>query len=99
MTALPALRALLPLAATLLAFEAGLRAQRRLRGAALANPVPIAVVLIWAVLTATGISPPDHLDGVALISFLLGPATVALTVPLPRNPARTREKPLPTLST
>ena len=64
-TALPALRALLPLAATLLAFEAGLRAQRRLRGAALANPVPIAVVLIWAVLTATGISPPDNLDGVA----------------------------------
>ena len=103
-TALPTLRALLPLAATLLAFEAGLWAQRRFRGAALANPVLIAPVLIavllmWAALTATDVSPPDHRDGVAPISLLLGSATVAPAIPLLRSLARIREGPDPTLST
>ena len=103
-TARPTLRALLPLAATVLAFEAGLWAQWCFRDAALANPVLIAPVLIamvsiWAVLTANGVSPSNYRDGVAPINLLLGPATVAPVVPLLRSLARIREGPDSTLST
>ena len=42
---------LLPLPATVLAYEAGLRLQRRCKGNALANPVLIAVVLASVLLS------------------------------------------------
>ena len=95
---IPAVSALLPLAGTLLAFEAGLGLQRRYHGAPLANPVLISVVLISSWLAATGTSVASYLDGVGSLSLLLGPATVALAVPLFRCLSRIREALVPTLA-
>lgn len=50
-----------------------------------ANPVVIAVALIAAVLLATGTSYRTYFEGAQFVHFLLGPATVALAVPLVRN--------------
>lgn len=51
----------------------------------LVNPVVIAVALIGAVLLATGTGYRTYFDGAQFVHFLLGPATVALAVPLVRN--------------
>ena len=48
----------------------------------LLNPVLIAVVLIVTVLWTTGTKYLDYFEGAQFIHFLLGPATVALAVPL-----------------
>ena len=81
---------LLPLAGTILAYEAGLRLQRLCRGMALANPVLIAVVLIVALLSATGMPIETYAAGVQPLALLLGPATVALAVTIYRSLPRIR---------
>ena len=80
-----ALQPILPLLGTLMAYEAGLRVQRRLRGAAWANPVLIAVALVASALAAFGMSPSAYLAGVQPLALMLGPATIALAVPLYRS--------------
>lgn len=95
--ALSALHALVPLAGTLLAFEAGARVQRRLGGNALANPVLIAVLLVAAALRVSGVTYAQYAEGVRPLSLLLGPATVALALPLCRSWARIRQALLPVL--
>ena len=72
--------------------------QRRLGGSALANPVLIAVLLVAAALKATGIPFAAYAEGVRPLSLLLGPATVALALPLCRNWARIRQALLPVLA-
>jgi predicted murein hydrolase (TIGR00659 family) len=47
-----------------------------------ANPVAIAVAIIVALLTLTGTPYATYFDGAQFVHFLLGPATVALAVPL-----------------
>jgi putative effector of murein hydrolase len=76
---------LLWLAVTLAAYLIGLRLQSLCRGAAIANPVLIAIALAAAVLLATGEPYARYFAGAQFINFLLGPATVALAVPLARN--------------
>jgi putative effector of murein hydrolase len=49
------------------------------------NPVLIAVMLVSLVLLATGTSFPAYFAGAQFVHFLLGPATVALAIPLVRN--------------
>ena len=61
------------------------RLQRLLRGSALANPVLIAIVLTAAAVLASGTTYATYFSGAQFINFLLGPATVALAVPLARN--------------
>ena len=51
----------------------------------LANPVLIAVALIAALLRLTGTDYATYFNGAQFVHFLLGPATVALGVPLFRN--------------
>ena len=51
----------------------------------LANPVLIAVILVAGVLLATGTEYASYFAGAQFVHFLLGPATVALAVPLVRN--------------
>jgi predicted murein hydrolase (TIGR00659 family) len=51
----------------------------------LANPVLISVTLVAGVLLATGTTYPTYFAGAQFVHFLLGPATVALAVPLVRN--------------
>jgi len=48
----------------------------------LLNPVPIAIALIAGLLWLTGVPYTDYFDGAQFVHFLLGPATVALAVPL-----------------
>jgi putative effector of murein hydrolase len=73
------------LATTFLAFVAGQAVQRVCRRSPLANPVLIATILIAALLEATGTPYRTYFPRVEYITFLLGPATVALAVPLARN--------------
>lgn len=88
---------LLWLALTLLAYQFGLWLQRRLRGHALANPVLIAVALLSALLLLSGTPYAAYMNGAGLIHFLLGPATVALAIPLHANWQRLRVMTLPLL--
>lgn len=76
--------------ATLLAYEIGRWAQRRCGGWPLANPVLIAIVLLVAGLELCGIPYDTYLKGGGIIQFLLGPATVALALPIYANAARIR---------
>lgn len=48
----------------------------------LLNPVPIAIVALIIALKATGTGYPTYFEGAQFVHFLLGPATVALAVPL-----------------
>lgn len=67
---------------TLGAFELGTWLFRRLGEPVWAPPLLIALALIIAVLVATGTDYQVYFKGNQLLHFLLGPATVALAVPL-----------------
>ena len=72
-------------ALTVLSYAVGLAIQRACRGAAVANPVLISILLIALILKATGTSYQTYFAGGQFINFLLGPATVALAVPAIKN--------------
>ena len=73
---------LLGLTMTLLAYGIAWRIQQRLKAHPLANPVLIAVLLLVTVLTLTETPYRRYFDGAQFVHFLLGPATVALAIPL-----------------
>ncbi|MBU0726721.1 MAG: LrgB family protein [Alphaproteobacteria bacterium] len=73
---------LLGLTLTLVAYQAGHYVYTRLGLFPLANPVLIAVILLVALLWMTGTPYPIYFDGAKFVHFLLGPATVALAIPL-----------------
>lgn len=73
---------LLWLTMTLLAYLAGLWLFRRSGGRAWFNPVALAMALLVGILLLTGTPYPTYFQGAQFIHFLLGPATVALAVPL-----------------
>ncbi len=75
---------------TLVAYRIGRELRDRTGGHALAQPVLVAIVLVGAVITLLGIDYDDYKSGTALIAFWLGPATVALAVPLHRQAHRLR---------
>ena len=88
---------LLWLTATLAAYalgEAAFRASGRLSWA---NPVLIAVILLGLLLTATGTPYGTYFEGAQFVHFLLGPATVALAVPLYMQWKHLRRMALPLL--
>lgn len=89
---------LLWLTVTLLAWLAA-DALARLSGRhPLVNPVLIAVVLVAALLAVTGTGYDAYFDGAKFVHFLLGPATVALALPLHRNWPLVRRNLLPMLA-
>ncbi|MBP0573200.1 LrgB family protein, partial [Mycobacterium tuberculosis] len=51
----------------------------------LANPVLISIVILSGFLVAAGIDYRDYFKGAQFVHFLLGPATVALAIPLYRT--------------
>ncbi|MFC4932844.1 LrgB family protein [Massilia sp. GCM10023247] len=63
----------------------------------LANPVAIAILLVSLVLLASGMSYQRYFAGAQFVHFLLGPATVALAVPLARQLPRMRRAAVPLL--
>lgn len=73
---------LLGLTLTLLAYQLAYALYAKLGSHPLANPVAIAVALIVAILTFTGTPYAVYFEGAQFVHFLLGPATVALAVPL-----------------
>ena len=82
---------------TLVAYRVGREVHERSGRHAAAQPVLVAVVLVGAVLLALDVDPEVYRDGTALLTFLLGPATVALAVPLHRQAHRLRRLALPLL--
>lgn len=73
---------LLSLTLTLLAYQGAVWLNQRCGGHPLANPVLIAVIVLVSLLWATGTSYATYFDGAQFVHFLLGPATVALAIPL-----------------
>lgn len=88
---------LLWLSMTLVAFAVGDGISAALRRNPLANPVVIAAGLLILVLTATGTSYQSYFQGAQFVHFLLGPATVALAVPLYEQLPRLKRLWLPML--
>ena len=78
------------LAATLGAFLVAEALAGAVRRNPLVNPVLIAVALIAALLRLTATDYQTYFNGAQFVHFLLGPATVALGVPLYRNLALVR---------
>ena len=70
------------LTATVLAYLAADAAAKRLGNAPWANPVLFSVLLIAPVLWVSGTDYGTYFEGAQFIHFLLGPATVALALPL-----------------
>ena len=67
---------------TLVAYVIGDLVAETAHRAPLANPVLIAVILLALMLWATATPYPVYFEGAQFVHFLLGPATVALAVPL-----------------
>lgn len=76
---------LLHLTLTLIAYQIGLAVYRRFRMSPLLNPVLIAVILLVTMLTVTKTDYRTYFEGAQFVHFLLGPATVALALPLYRQ--------------
>ncbi|MFV0280719.1 MAG: LrgB family protein [Rhodoblastus sp.] len=68
---------------------------RLARGHPLVNPVLISIALMGAILIATKTPYPSYFEGAQFVHFLLGPATVAIAVPLVRHRALVRANFLP----
>lgn len=89
---------LLGLTITLAAYLAGDWLYRRARMQPLLNPVLLAVIMLVTLLAATHTSYETYFDGAQFVHFLLGPATVALAVPLFLHARRLRRMWLPPFS-
>ncbi len=63
----------------------------------LANPVIIAAALVIVALKLSGTDFTSYFEGAQFVHFMLGPATVALAVPLVENLDRVRKAALPIL--
>lgn len=73
---------LLGLTVTLVGWQVALALSRALGDRPLANPVLIAIVLLSLLLLATRTPYSAYFQGAQYVHFLLGPATVALAVPM-----------------
>ena len=89
---------LLWLTATLAAYAAAAQIQARLGRHPLVNPVLIAVACLVLVLRFTGTPYKTYFDGAQFIHFMLGPATVALAVPLVAEAARVKRLLVPMIA-
>lgn len=76
---------LLWLTVTLIAYSFALWLTERSGNHPLVNPVLIAVICLATVLEMTGTPYEAYFEGAQFIHFMLGPATVALAVPLVRH--------------
>jgi len=86
---------LLWLTATLLAYVVGDTVFLKSGKRAFVNPVLIAVSMLALLLWATDVSYGTYFEGAKFVHFMLGPATVALAVPLYFNLDKVRAAALP----
>lgn len=89
---------LLHLTLTLAAYLIGARLYRRFNLHPLLNPVLIAVLILVTVLVATDTDYATYFEGAQFVHFLLGPATVALAIPLYNQIERVRRSVVSLLS-
>lgn len=87
----------LGLVATLLAWQFASWLDHRTGHAAWANPIMVAIAVLAALLLITNTSYQTYFNGGQYIQFLLGPATVALAVPMYANITTMRRNLLPIL--
>lgn len=85
---------LLFLTLTLAAFQAGSWIYDRSGQKPFLNPVLTAVIAVVILLTLSGTSYETYFEGAQFVHFLLGPATVALAIPLYRQFERVRRSAL-----
>lgn len=85
---------LLHLTLTLAAFQFGTLVYQRGKLNPLLNPVLIAVCILVAILMVTGTPYSRYFEGAQFVHFLLGPATVALAIPLYRQYERVKRSAL-----
>lgn len=76
---------LLGLTATLVSYQLAIMLWERLGRTPLANPVLVSILVLAGFLTLTGTEYSTFFDGAQFVHFLLGPATVALAIPLYRQ--------------
>ncbi len=88
---------LLWLTLTLAAYVIADRIADALRRHPLANPVLIAVLLLAITLRLTDTRYQTYFEGAQFVHFMLGPATIALALPLYDNLGRVRKSLLPML--
>lgn len=69
---------------TVAAYLAGVALSRR-TGSSLANPTLVAILIVGFVLRTVALPYPTYFAGAQVLHFLLGPATVALAIPLVRS--------------
>ena len=89
---------LLGLTITLLAYQGAFWIYQRTGHNPLANPVLIAVAALVLFLSLTGTRYETYFAGAQFVHFLLGPATVALAIPLYTQFRRVRSMLLPVLA-
>jgi predicted murein hydrolase (TIGR00659 family) len=88
---------LLGLTITLVVYQLAYWVYRRAGFHPLLNPVALAVLALVVVLKATGTDYATYFDGAQFVHFLLGPATVALAVPLYAQLGKLKAQALPLL--
>lgn len=81
---------LLWLTATLLAYQVAYALYARSKFNPMVNPVAIAVALLVTILVGTGTAYVTYFEGAQFVHFLLGPATVALAIPLHQQMSKLR---------
>ncbi|SEQ21758.1 TIGR00659 family protein [Ectothiorhodospira magna] len=88
---------LLWLTMTLVVFQVALWLHRQLGGSMILHPVLIAMALLISILLLTGTDYDTYFEGAQFIHFMLGPATVALAIPLYEHRHQIRQLLLPLL--
>ena len=83
---------------TLVGYRIGRELHERTGGHALAQPVLVAIVVPGTAIALLDVDYDDYRSGTELIAFWLGPATVALAVPLHRQSQRLRGFVVPMLT-
>ena len=86
---------LLALTVTLAAYLAAVTLFERSGRRPWLNPVMISVLALVGLITLAGVPYADYFEGAQFVHFLLGPATVALAVPLHRELPALRRHALP----
>lgn len=89
---------LLWLTTTLIAYIVADGVSKKLNRHPLANPVIIAAGVLIIILKITDTTFQTYFEGAQFVHFLLGPATVALAVPLFRNLPKVTSRILPVLA-
>lgn len=89
---------LLHLTLTLAAYAVSEAIYERSGRIALLNPVLLTILVLGSLLLLTGTSYETYFEGAQFVHFLLGPATVALAIPLYRQFNRVKRAAVPLLT-